>query len=342
MHEMSVRCSAARRALISLYRQAHSSPTNHQRHNFATAAATTPSPSMDYMIHGQAPVQRYPPSKPPSHKPPEIRKSQLHRQYTSMLLTSPLILLFQHNNLTASEWAAIRKELTNALRKTSAASGDTTGAYDPAENVRLQIIQTGIFAAALRVVEFYKAPSNQGDGEVLPHEQHAQVPSHLLSKAAHRATFKRRRDGLVAKRSHPLHALLSGPVAILTFPAMSPAHLAAALRNLSPTPGSGSAFPAPRRRDAPGYYETPVQGGLQKLLLLGARVEGKAMDGDAVRWIGGLAARGGLEGLRAEVVALLQGVGMGLVGGLQSIGTGVWGTIESRRLAMEEEGKGNN
>lgn len=246
------------------------------------------------------------------------------------------MLLFQHNNLTASEWAAIRRELTSALQKTSAASDGVIGVYDPADDIRLQIIQTRLFAAALRVAEFYKPPTLHG-GEIPSHDQHNHNPSHLLSKAAYEATFVRRRGKLEAKRLHPLHTLLSGPVAAVTFPALTPAHLATTLRILSPTAGSTSAFPAPKRRDAPGYYEMPVQAGLQKLLLLGARVDGKAMDGDAVRQIGVLAARGGLEGLRGEVVAILQGVGIGLVGGLQSMGIGIWGTLENRRRIMEEE-----
>ena len=252
------------------------------------------------------------------------------------------MLLFQHNNLTATEWAGIRRELAIALRKASAASGNVGAPFDPADSIRLQIIQTGIFAAALRVAEFYQPPPSASpvpEAPVSPHDQQTAELSHTLSAAAHSATLIKRRGKTSLKRRHRLHTLLSGPVALLTFPSVTPVHLAAALSILSPTPGSTSAFPAPRRRDAQGYYETPVQVGLQKLMLLGARVERRAMDGDNVRWIGGLAARGGLEGLRGEVVALLQGVGMGLVGGLQGVGTSIWGTLESRRHVMEEESK---
>ena len=65
------------------------------------------------------------------------------------------MLLFQHNNLKSSEWVGIRRELTIALRKIDDANA---AAGHPAENladaIKLQIIQTGIFATALKIVEF--------------------------------------------------------------------------------------------------------------------------------------------------------------------------------------------
>lgn len=214
------------------------------------------------------------------------------------------------------EWAGIRRELAAALRRAD---------LQP-DAVKLQIIQTGMFAAALRVVEFHDPESGSG--------------GHALSREAWEATNLPVEQGTQKKKNHPLHRLLSGPIAVCAFPSLSPEHLAAALKILTPTPGRNSAFAAPRRREAPGLYEGPVQSGLQKLMMLGARVEGRAVDGEEVRFVGGLAKRGGLEGLRAEVVALLQGVGMGLVGGLEGVGVGVWGTLEGRRIVMEEEGEG--
>ncbi|KAG7006690.1 hypothetical protein G7Y79_00013g034620 [Physcia stellaris] len=70
-----------------------------------------------------------------------------------------------------------------------------------------------------------------------------------------------------------------------------PAHLSAALRILAPKAPS---FPAPTRRQNPGYYELATQAGLQKLMLLGARVEGRVFDGEGVRWVGGI--EGGIGG----------------------------------------------
>lgn len=134
---------------------------------------------------------------------------------------------------------------------------------------------------------------------------------------------------------------------LLTFPTVSPQHLSSVLSLLSPSPE----FPAPRRRANPGYYDHPVQSGLQKLLLLGARVEGRAMDGEGVRWVGGIV--GGIDGLRGELVRLisgdalkvrlvrmLEGVGGGLVSNLEAARMGVWRTLEGRRMELEEGEKG--
>ena len=81
-------------------------------------------------------------------------------------------------------------------------------------------------------------------------------------------------------------------------------------------------------------------------MLLGARVEGKAMDADGVAWVGGI--EGGLEGLRAELVRLvggeemkgglvrvLEGVGGGLVGALEGSRMGLWGVLEGRKRILE-------
>lgn len=299
------------------------------------------------------PIQRFPPTQPPSHKPAHLRKTQLHRQYTSLLQSTPLLLIFQHNNLRANEWAAIRRELAIALRAVSAKSSAEASALgvkqqplsdDIAAKTRLQIITTNIFEAALRTLEHYKPPSQSSpttSGVSAP-DQHEHTSTHYLSSAAHRAgQYAPTRTSPINKKPTTLSTLLSGPIAILEFPSLAPAHLAAALRILAPTSGASSEFAAPKRKDAPGLYEGTTQAGLQKLMLLGARVEGhqKAFDEDRLRRVAGLGARGGLEGLRAEVVGLLQGVGMGLVGGLQGVSMGVWGALEGRRQALEAEGK---
>ncbi|KAL8794513.1 MAG: hypothetical protein Q9195_002986, partial [Heterodermia aff. obscurata] len=226
---------------------------------------------------------RYPPTQPPSHRPPEYRKSQLHRQYTSLLRSTPLILIFQHNNLKSSEWMALRRELTSALRQTDEQQALSTPL---SPSIRLQIIRPSIFASALLVADYFhpSTPPNPAEEEAY---------THALSQTAHTATRPH-------KYTHPLRPLLHGPLALLPFPTISPAHLSTALSILAPHP---PAFPAPTRRANPGYHDPSTQAGVQKLMLLGARVEGRVFDGEGVRWVGGL--EGGMKGMRGRLVGVL-------------------------------------
>ena len=73
-------------------------------------------------------------------------------------------------------------------------------------------------------------------------------------------------------------------------------------------------------------------------MLMGARVEGEVYDGFGVRRVGGLK---DMEGLRAELVAVLGSAGVGLVQGLEGAGKSLWLTMEGRRIGMEEEEKGS-
>lgn len=270
----------------------------------AAASATFTSPTT---------IQRHPTTQPPSHKNPAFRKSQLLRQYASLLTTTPLLLILQHNNLRAAEWAGIRRELTAALRRAGADDAAVAAA-------KLQIIQTGIFAAALRVTEATRGAPAGSDGL-----------AHVLSREAHTAAAR----ATLSRHARTLEGMLAGPLAVLAFPAVTPAQLGAALRVLAPTPGAASAFAAPRRRDAPGYYDGAVQSGLAKLMLLGARVEGRVMDGEGTRWVGGIT--GGIDGLRGQLVNLLMGAGMGVTSALDAQARSLYITMEGRRLAMEEE-----
>ena len=77
-----------------------------------------------------------------------------------------------------------------------------------------------------------------------------------------------------------------------------------------------------------------MQSGLQKLLLLGARVEGQVFDHEGARWVGGI--EGGMEGLRAQLVHLLTSVGAGVTGALKGVGKNLWFTVEGRREMLEE------
>ncbi|KAL8736288.1 MAG: hypothetical protein Q9166_000443 [cf. Caloplaca sp. 2 TL-2023] len=305
----------------------------------STAAAITPAPPIDQTIISASPLTRYPPTQPPSHRPPEFRKSQLHRQYTSLLRSTPLMLLFQHNNLKATEWMAIRRELAIALQKLD----ENNPSPSPiSEGIKLQIIQSRIFSAALRIVEYWNPPtSNPPTSD--PQDPTTQsstpgIPNTTLSPndpALTHSLSRRARDAVISKKyTHPLSPLLSGPLALLTFPAVSPIYLKTALSILSPRAPD---FAAPPRRTNPGYHDPVTQAGLQKLLLLGARVEGKVFDMEGVRWIGGI--EGGMDGLRGQLVGLLQGFGAGLTGALEGASRSLYFTVEGRRSMLEEEKK---
>ncbi|KAF2131375.1 hypothetical protein P153DRAFT_364964 [Dothidotthia symphoricarpi CBS 119687] len=305
----------------------------------ATASTTTPAPPL-HNVRAVPPVLRYPPTQPPSHKPPEVRKTQLHRQYQSLLKSSPLILIFQHNNVKAVELMSIRRELAIALRKVDAErakNGDADAAL--ADEIKLQIIQTGIFASALRIVEFFNP-----DADDLASAQHptdprtqssAQIPNltadgefkHGLSRRAYEIANNK-------KLKLELEPLLSGPLAVVAFPSVTPQYLKTVLSILSP---SSPDFPAPKRRVVPDYYDPSVQTGLQKLMLLGARVEGKVFDVAGTKWVGGI--DGGIDGLRAQVVHMLQGVGGSLTSALEGASRSLYLTVEGRRMDMEEKEK---
>jgi len=250
------------------------------------------------------------------------------------------MLLFQHNNIKSSEWVGIRRELSKALQKVDIAR---VAASQPPEHlangIKLQIIQTGIFSAALRVVEFYKPELQPKTPALDPMDpatsSSASLPfsrgdglTHVLSKAAHEAVADTR-------TAHALSPLLSGPLVLLTFPTVSPQHIKAALSILSP---SAPQFPAPTRRANPGWHDPTVQAGIQKLLLLGARVEGRVFDVDGAKWVGTI--EGGLEGLRGQLVAMLQSVSGGLTNTLESAGKSLYFTVDGRRTMLEDEEKG--
>jgi large subunit ribosomal protein L10 len=257
----------------------------------------------------------HPPTQPPSFRRPDARRSQLLRQYVAILRSSPLMLLFQHSCVRANEFKAVRRELREALRRVDEASGTNLADY-----IRLQVIRTGIMDVALRITQFHD-PAADGAPADGPRFTHA------LSTAAREAVTKTR-------RKHGFERLLEGPVGILTAPHLSTEHLRAVLSLLFPSKD----FPAPKRRANPGYHDPEVQAAVPKLMLLAARVEGRALDADAVRRVGGM--RGGLDGLRAELAALLQGAGAGLVSALEAQGRSLYLTVEGRRAMLEEKPDG--
>lgn len=276
-------------------------------------------------------MTRYSPLQPPSHRPPEFRKSQLLRSYVSLLQSTPLMLLFQHSNLKSMEWVGIRRELTKALQKVDdalVADGRVPGAIGPA--IKLQIIRSNIFEPALRVAEYYQPSSDEearDPNRTIPSEREDPSLTHALSESAYQAALKQ-------KGKHPLTTLLAGPVVLLTFPTVSPQHVKAALQILAP---KAPRFSAPTRRANPGYYEPSVQEGLRKLMLLGARIDGKTFDMEGTRWVGSI--DGGLDGLRAQLVQMLQGFGGGLTSTLESASRSLYFTMEARRNMLEEEAR---
>ena len=287
---------------------------------YATVATAITPASSHGQIHAPRPsIQRFPRTQPPSYKPPELRTTQLIREYVSLLNTTPLFLLFQHNNLKANEWIGVRRELNSALKKlddAQIAEGRPENAIG--SGVKLEIVRTNMFEPALRIAEYFR-PGIDTDAAI----------THAVSRQAYEEAIKHR-------GKHPLTPLLAGPVAILTFPSVSPQYLKAALQILSP---SAPQYPAPTRRANPGYWDFPVQDGLKKLLLLGARVEGKVFDMEKTKWVGTIP--GGIDGLRAQLVQLLQGIGGGITGALESASRNLYFTMEGRKNMLEEAEKGD-
>jgi large subunit ribosomal protein L10 len=232
----------------------------------------------------------------------------------------------------------IRREFNAALRKVDEAMGKPHDGL--ASGIKIQIIQTGIFAAALKIVEFYdpaqsSPPTHPSDTRTqssvsMPNttgSSHDPQFRHTLSRAAHEAVANQQiRNGL--------KPLLSGPLALVTFPTVSPQHLKAALSILAPNAPN---YPAPTRRGNPGYHEPVVQSGLQKLMLLGARIEGKTFDMEGTRSVGLI--EGGIDGLRAQLVGALQGVSAGITSTLESAGRSLYITVEGRRGMLDDDRK---
>lgn len=236
---------------------------------------------------------------------------------------------------------AVRRELAVALQKLDDQIDPSTSSSS--KSIKLQIIQSRIFSAALRIVEYWNPPTSQ-PATSNPQNPNVQssvsgIPNTIPSPtdpALTHSLSRRARNAVISKKyTHPLSPLLSGPLAILIFPTVSPAHLKTALSILSPrAPG----FPVPLRRSNPGYHDPVTQAGLQKLLLLGARIEGRVFDTEGVRWVGGI--EGGLEGMRGQMVGMLQGFGAGLTGVLEGASRSLYLTMEGRKSMLEGEAKG--
>ncbi|TQS35091.1 hypothetical protein Golomagni_04499 [Golovinomyces magnicellulatus] len=296
--------------------------------SFSTASTARAAVASETGLSPSTPsIPSYPSTQPPSHKPPHFRKSQLLRQYASLLRSSSLILLLQHNNIKANEWLALRRELTVGMRnvdesreKLAAVSGCDTSPPQPiSPYVKIHTVQTGIFAAALRIVDHFKPDTSQS-------EHRSPFFKHTLSKAANRVASKN-------ANSHDLTPLLSGPICVLAFPFVTPAYLKEAISIISPNPPD---FLAPKKKASPGWHDPAVQEAVKKLVLLGARIEGRAFDTEGVKMVGKI--EGGLEGLQGQLVAMLQNSGSSLSYVLESAGKNLYFVLQSRKTQLEEDG----
>ncbi|KAL6798238.1 hypothetical protein V8C43DRAFT_272973 [Trichoderma afarasin] len=302
-------------------------------HNFSTSDAQHASPGLRAVPEGaQPPIDFAPATKPPSARPIDTRKSQMIRTYTSLLRTTPLILFFQHSNLTAVEWAAVRRELKKALdgvAPMTAAPGAEP--LDLSPRVQLQVLRTNMLNVALKLVEFYN-PEVAASSTSTKRTSKGPIV-HDLSEAA----YEQVKNAEISPESAyaQIEPLMVGPLAGLIIPAVSPAHVAAALSVLAPVPGK---FPAPTRKKNPGYYDPIFQNGLAKLMLIGGRIEGKVFDQAGVHWVGGI--EGGIDGLRAQLVAILQGAGLGITSTLEGGSRSLWLALEGRKEQLEGESKG--
>ncbi|CEI66735.1 hypothetical protein FVEN_g12504 [Fusarium venenatum] len=279
------------------------------------------------------PIDQAPATKPPSARPVETRKSQLIRTYTSLLRTTPLILFFQHSNLTAVEWAAVRRELKKALSSVPQPNSiPGKESIDITPLVQLQVVRTNMLRVALKLVEFYDPGAAAASDKTTRTARGPLV--HDLSAAAYDAI----KNAEVPEDSNyaQIEPVMVGPLAALVLPAVSPAHVSAALSVLAPVPGK---FPAPSRKKNPGYHDPTCQSGLAKLLLVGGRVEGKIFDQSGINWVGGI--EGGLDGLRAQLVAMLQGAGLGITSTLEGGSRSLWLALEGRKGQLEDEAKGD-
>lgn len=290
-----------------------------------TTTARAPSAAVAAAARAQLPADYIPPTQPPSARRPEKREAQLIRSYAAMLRSTPMLLLFQHNNLTAVEWMAVRRELRTALGRV--VPGTTPGvSEDISGDIKLEVLKVKMFDVAMRITSFFDAEAAKGL-ETTPRTGRHGPLVHDLSLAAYNSLKNH-----TAPPDSPyaqFAPLLTGPVAALVLPSISPPHLAACLSILSPSP----AIPAPKKKDAPGLRDPVVQNALSKLILIGGRVEGKVFDGEGVKWVGGI--EGGMDGLRSRLVSMLEGVGMGVTGALEGTPKSLWFALEGRKEQLE-------
>ncbi|KAG0134101.1 hypothetical protein HOY82DRAFT_554758 [Tuber indicum] len=273
------------------------------------ASLASPSPSTSILTDKPLPPPTLPglsPTQPRTVKSPYTRKTQLQRTYLSLLRSTGLMIFFQHNNLRAVEWVALRRELLFGLRKL-----DPTSTL--AEGTRITVLKPALFATSLRVAEGYD-----------PQHKRSSEPggSKIIAKEVEKL-----------KETHPLSPVLTGPVAALSFPSVEPAHLKVALDIMFPL-----------KKPKKGLDPLAIHG-LQKLVLLAGRVdghiyggrygEGRVMDVDLIRV---LALLPDIDTLRGELLAMLRGAGgADLIMNLGNIGVGLTRTVDTYRKMLSGE-----
>ena len=247
------------------------------------------------------------PTQPPSYRAAEARKTQLQRTYLSIIRSAPLMLVFQHNNLRSVEWSALRREVALALAKVVPAGDDDA----VASGTRLHVVRGALFSQAMRVAERYDARGGQQHG-----------------------TSREANDGAKKKKhKHRMAALLSGHIGLVTFPAVSPPHIRAVANIMFPD-----------GRTAKGLDPLAVAG-LQKLVLLAARVDGhvasgslaggRLIDASTVRWAGELP---GFVPLRGQLAGMLQNAsGADLVRALEALPVSTLRTLDAHRKVLAGE-----
>jgi len=210
--------------------------------------------------------------------------------------------------MKATEWMAIRRELATVLAKVDA--GTPEGESKLGRFIGITTVNTALFGVAMRI---------------------ADIPAPGGKLWAHGTSPEAAEAGRKFKRRHGLAPLFVGPLAVLTFPQLAPRYINAAMEMI---------FPAKKGPSKKGF-DPAATAGLQKCILLGARVQersvgkGRALDGEGIRWLSGLRT---VDEMRGEIVALLQGVGGGeLVRALESVAISLGRTVEGRRRMLEEE-----
>ncbi|KAF3160568.1 hypothetical protein TWF106_003798 [Orbilia oligospora] len=256
-------------------------------------------------------------NQPPSHRPYNSRQTLLHRTYISLLRATPLMVVFQHNNLRGSELVAIRRDLRVAMQNVDAQVAasqpapipDEDGNIPPeprpvGEQVKMVVVNTELFSAALRVAEYLPKDAKVGSSS---------------GPEAYDMTLQYR-------GSHPMEALLVGPVGVIQFPTVSPPHILAVLNLLFPEKATF------KKGTDPLFIS-----GVSKMLLLGAKVDkvgGQTIDTAALKHITNL---GDLPTLRGQLLGLMQSAGAGLVATLQSPSKALWVTMEGRRKMLDPD-----
>ena len=247
------------------------------------------------------------PTQPPSHRAAACRKTQLQRTYLSIIRSTPLMLVFQHNNLRSVEWSALRREVALALAKLAPAGEDDA----VASGTMLHVVRGALFSQAMRVAERYDARGGQ---------------QHGTSREANEGAKKK-------KHKHRMAALLSGPIGLVTFPAVSPPHIKTVTNVMFPD-----------GRIVKGLDPLAVAG-LQKLVLLAARVDGhvasgtldggRLIDASMARMVGELPGFGPLQG---QLVGMLQGAGgTDLVRALEALPVSALRTLDAHRKVLAGE-----